>query len=211
MNPKEFIDETIKGLNDENYAMLRDDLVGEYISFSYIDSKDVPFEQFAEKLCDYFEKVEIKTDKDIDGIISNYMSQWKDLVSPLIQKEMSAEGEDQKPVLTRARKYYDRAMEIRDSKDRTIEVLIDYSRVMMCLYTAIIKNKFKKVSDFDFSISCLDREKIIDSMKNSVEYETTMVLWKNKKSKFNLKKPYGLDKSVFLMTEIMFYCIKNGR
>ena len=80
--------------------------------------------------------------------------------------------------------------------------MIDYSRLMLCLYMAIIKNDFKTIDDFDFSVSSLNINKIIEAL----QMEKGLL---GKKPRFDIKEPYSSDRSTFVMLIIMFYYIKS--
>ena len=68
----EYIDfavETVGSFDDNTFEMLKKALVGEYLSFSIIKEDKVSKEELTEKVCDYFEKVTIKTVKSFDKLI----------------------------------------------------------------------------------------------------------------------------------------------
>ena len=67
-------------LDQENFEAIKKALVGEYLSFSIISDEDISKAVLAEKLCDYFEKLELKTGKDFDKQLDAYI---KDLDSIL--------------------------------------------------------------------------------------------------------------------------------
>lgn len=62
----DFVVETLGSLDDNTFEMLKKALVGEYLSFSVIKEDKVSKEVLSEKICDYFEKVTIKTGKSFD-------------------------------------------------------------------------------------------------------------------------------------------------
>ena len=66
MTYKEFVEATICNLSQPVYEELKQLLLGEYISFSIIDHADVTIDTLAEKVCDYFGTLEIKTSKALD-------------------------------------------------------------------------------------------------------------------------------------------------
>ena len=101
----------------------------------------------------------------------------------------------------RSRKYYDKVSIIID-KDKSIYSLVDYSRIILCIYYSIIKNNYQEVDDFDYSVSCLDIRKIIDSLLS-----TDTFLGKKKKLYDKIIKK---DRLFVIMLIIMFYYIKNN-
>ena len=68
----DFVVETLGGFDDYTFEMLKKALVGEYLSFSVINEDKVSKEVLSEKVCDYFEKVTIKTGKSFDKLIEAY-------------------------------------------------------------------------------------------------------------------------------------------
>ena len=53
MEINQLINETVGKMNPTVFGMLKEKLVGEYITFSIIDSNNVTTDIFMEKLCDY--------------------------------------------------------------------------------------------------------------------------------------------------------------
>ena len=202
MTRKEFISDTVMVLDSAQLELLKERLLGEYISFQIIEDKDVNQLLFSEKLLDYFEKLKIKTDLTFNKVISKYIADWDEIV----QKGIPESSSDNNAANPRSRKYYERALQLKDSREITIRQLLDYTRIMMCLYMGIIGNEGKKIKDFDFSIKCLDLDEMISQMKkekvNTFPFGT--------KKKFDLAEVYSGDTSTFIMTMIMFYFIKNN-
>ena len=56
MDIKEFIGGTVKELDAHKLELLKERLVGEYLSFVFVDEKKVSQDVFSEKVADYFEK-----------------------------------------------------------------------------------------------------------------------------------------------------------
>ena len=89
----------------------------------------------------------------------------------------------------------------------TTKQLTDYSRIMFCLYIAIINSGFKPIDDFDFSVKCLDIDKIINAMRQK---KSGSFLFIGGGSKFDTSDAYGQDTGFFVLTIIMYYHIKNN-
>lgn len=202
MSYKELADRTILQLNDDLFFELRDILAQEYVQFNVFALEDISKHILAEKICDYFEKVELKTGKSLGKLLDKYTSDIDSVVSNRIAKEPKPKKNAPTPPIPRARKYYDKAVLIKKVNKLTYQNLIDYSRLMFCLYTAIIKAEFKEIDDFDYSMDSLNITKIIDAMKS----ETVLV---GKKLKFDIKNPYDSDRSTFILAIMMFFFLKN--
>ena len=202
MDRKEFTTGTVKEMKPELYEMLKGRILGEYISFQIIDEKEITQLMFSEKICDYFEKLEIKTDKSFNKVVVSYVSDWDEIVKKNIPDVPSDKGE----AVPRSRKFYDHTLQIKNSRNLTLKQLTDYSRIIMCLYMAIIDNKGKRIKDFDYSTKCLDLDKMIAEMKK----EKVSAFPFGTKDKFNLSELYSTDTSTFIMTMIMYYFIKNN-
>ncbi len=202
MEKKEFIKKTILNFEEDLFSDVKDRFATkDYITFSFCSMNFVSREIFSEKLYDYFEKVEINTSKSFDKLLEKYMSNMDSLVSGKIAKAQKANKKNPNPIVPRARKYYDKADERR--KEKSFDNLIDFSRIMMCLYTAIIKNDKKEITDMNYSSDCLDIETIVDAM----EKEQAVI---GKAAKFNLKDFYDDDDFTFILLTVIYYYIKNN-
>ena len=202
MNYVDFLKQIMDELEETLYAEFRDILVEEYITFSIIEKESITKEILFEKLCDYFEKMELKTGKNFERLIEVYASDIDSLVVNRIAKEPKAKKNEQVPPAPRARKYYDKISVARKSNKASKQVLIDYSRVMLCLYMTIIRESLEVIDDFDYSVGSLNLTKIIDSMR----VETT---FRGKKLRFDTKDIYGTDRCTFIWVIMMFYYIKS--
>ena len=150
MKYKKLVEATICRMRPSAFEKLKLLLLGEYISFSIIDHEAVTVEILAEKICDYFETLEIKTGKAFDKFIESYMNDVDDIVAPHIAKTPQAKKGDNTPVkVPRSRKYYTKAVDIKGKKRLSVTQLIDYTRIMMCLYTAADKAEGKPIDNFD--------------------------------------------------------------
>lgn len=209
MTYKDFVEETICNLSQPVFEDLKRLLLGEYMSFSIIDHEDVTIDILAEKVCDYFGTLEIKTGKAFDKHIESYLDDWDNIVEPHIAKAPKAKkGDTSQVVAPRSRKYYDRVIYIKKLPTPSITELTDYSRIMMCLYTAAIKNKGKPIDNFDYAADCLDPVSIIEAMKSE---EASVVISPLKKKRFDTKEPYS-DAVCTLILSILILCsIINGK
>ncbi len=204
---KEFVDKTINSFDEESFLMIKRSLVGEYLDFSFVKEGDITKEVLSEKVCDYFGKVELKTWKSFNEQLQVYIDNLKSLVKDYIAEEPKPKKKDTTPAETpRARKYYVKAIAIRDPKNMSLRKLIDYTRIMLCLYTAIVSNNHKTIEDFDYSADCLDQNIIINAMKN--EKSKRKVKGKNR---FNTEDLYSLDTCTFVITVIMLQTIADER
>lgn len=202
MNYVDFLKQIMKELDEVSYAEFRDLLVEDYIPFSIIEKKSVSKEALFEKLCDYFEKIELKTGKKFEKLIGIYADDLENLVGNRIAKEPKAKKNEPTPPIPRARRYYDKITVARKSNDASKQVLVDYSRIMLCLYMSIIRQDLGEISDFDYSVGSINLTKIIDSMRAEKGSIT-------KKSKFDTKEIYGKDRCTFILVIVMFYYIKS--
>ena len=86
-------------------------LLGEYIFFSIIDHKAVTKDVLAEKVCDYFDTLEIKTGKTFDKLIETYLNDLDAVVGPHIAKTPQVKKGDTSPIVVpRTRKYYEKVV-----------------------------------------------------------------------------------------------------
>lgn len=201
---KIFVQETILQMNAVPCDRVRDSLLGEYIPVYVIAPDTATKYILAEKIHDYFEKLQYKTNKKFDDYIKYFMAALDDLVEPHIAKMPTAKKNEPVPVVPRARKYYEKATAIRKNL-KTVSELRDYTRMMLCLYAAVIGSEEERISNFDFGISCLDPVVIEASLKG--EKEATLFGMKNPKPRFDTTDPYTLDTCFFVIVIIMLYTI----
>ena len=206
MEAKDFIESRVLKLNDTLFDELKSKLIGEYFEFTFIDENLIYKNILAEKIYDYFEKLELKTDYKFYKTILKYLSDWDDIVKRKIAREPQVK-KGEKPITPRSRKYYNYAMMLKSSRNISIKQVIDYSRIMMCLYMSIIDSDFNEIDDFDYSSKCLDLDKIITAMKNKKADGINLF---EKRNAFDIEDLYCGDTCTFIITIIVFYCIKNG-
>lgn len=203
---KEFILGTVYTLNEKYFEELKEKLIGEYVSFSVLDEKDISVDAFSEKIYDYFEKLELKTSDSFVKLIEKYLADWNDLVENKILNESAPSEEDQPQIVTRAKKYYSHAMGIKETGTITIRQIADYSRIMMSLYMAIIKKRFTEIDDFDYSIQCLDLDRILKAMRQK---KSSGFLMFGGGAKFDTSDRCSMDTGVFILTIILYYHIRS--
>ena len=108
---------------------------------------------------------------------------------------------------TRAQKYYEKAVSISKSKEVNFQDLVDYTRIMMCLYMAVTKNHSKLISDFDLSKECLD----MDTILTFIRRETVPAIGINKrKPRFDFHNPYSMDSCILLILTLVLYKLRDG-
>lgn len=202
----DFVVETIGSLETDKFEMLKKALIGEYLSFSIIQEDKVSKEELSEKVCDYFEKMVLKSGKNFDKLIESYTKGIDDVVSnkiakiPKSKKNNSVQGD-----IPRAGKYYEKALTIKNSRNLSTRNLIDYSRLIFCLYMEIIKNHFTVISNFNFSSDELRPDAIINGMKKKEDFLIV------KKKYFNIKELYSIDTCIFIIAIIILHTIINER
>ena len=207
MEYREFVKKTVVPLRANIFEQIKKVLIPEYLSFSVISEESVTSEILSEKICDYFEKLELKTGKSFDKHIESFFKDIESIVEKRIEKTPKPKKNDSAPlIIPRARKYYDKAASYKKARSLSTRTLIDYARIMFCLYTAIIKNDFKKVGNFDFSSECLNLNEIIAAMKNEQEPVAINI---GKTQKFDIKDLYCSDTCTFILTIILVFAIIN--
>lgn len=199
-----FVQETILSMSPVAFRRLKEVLVGKYISFHTIVPENVTQEILAEKLHDYFEKICYKTGKKFDDQLKAYMAALDSVVEPNVAKNQQAKKNEPAPPPYRSRKYYEKAAEIRKNM-KSMSELTDYTRLMMCLYAAIIKDGGEKIQNLDFAVSSLHPDVIEAALK--AEKESVLFGIKNPKSRFNTSDPYSMDTCFFVIAIILLYTI----
>lgn len=209
MEYRDFVGETICSFRPEIFELAKKVLIGEYLSFFIISDESVTMEILAEKACDYFEKMQLKTGKAFDKQIDSYLKAVDSIVSRRIASTPSQKKKDDTPaVVPRSRKYYEKAESIKKTRAWKVRNLLDYSRIMFCLYASVIENDFKEIQNLDYSADCIKPGKIIDAMKNERDPITISL---KKKKLFNIKELYCTDTCTFIITIIILFTIMNEK
>lgn len=202
----DFVVETVGSFDDNTFEILKKALLGEYLSFSIIKEDKVSKEELSEKVCDYFEKMTIKTGKSFDKLIEAYTKGIDYVVGNKIAKATRAKKNSQvKEDMPRAAKYYEKALEIKNSRNLSTRNLIDYSRIIFCLYMEIIKNDYTVINNFDFLANVLKPDTVINGMKMKPDFLIV------KKKYFNIKELYSIDTCIFVIAIILLYTVINER
>ncbi len=197
MQYRTIVKSCVLGLDSKAFEKLKNSLLGEYLDFRFIEGAAITKEILAEKLCDYFEKLELKSNHSFEKQIENYLNFLDKIVSRKIVSEP--------PVVSRAQKYYEKAKSDRAAKFNNVRQLLDYNRIMMGLYVAIIDNEYNAISNFDYSISCINPAKIISSMKN--EKEEIVFLNIRRQNPINFKELYSLEMCSLILAIIFLHKI----
>lgn len=86
MNYLNLIRGTVLKMNQATFAQWKDALAGQYIVFSVIAPEEIDQEIMAEKLCDYFEKAELKNGKSFEKFVEVYFSNLDSIVAGRVVK-----------------------------------------------------------------------------------------------------------------------------
>ena len=209
LSVKDFVKDTVCNLSEPAFKELKQLLIGEYISFSIMDPENVTTDILAEKVCDYFDTLETKTYKAFDKHIEAYLNNLDSVVEPHIAKTPQAKKGDKTPVaVPRSRKYYEKAIAAKGMKPPSLPQLVDYSRIMMCLYTAAIKNESNPIDNFDYAADCLVPAGIVDALKSE---EVSVVFPPAKKKRFDTKERYSEDVCTLILSILILCSIINGK
>ena len=209
MDYSEFVKSTVYSFRSDVFDQIKTVLIPEYLSFSIISEDGITPAILSEKICDYFEKLELKTGKSFDKYVESYLKDLDSIIERRIAKTPQQKKNDPTPVvIPRARKYYEKAVSLKKARTLATGVLVDYTRIMLCLYTAIIKSGFKEIGNFDFSSDCINPLDIIAAMKNEQEPVAIKI---GKKQKFDIKDLYCSDTCTFMLAIVLAYKILNDR
>lgn len=148
----------------------------------------------------------LKSGKNFDKLIESYTKGIDYVVSNKIAKPtQSKKNKSVQEDIPRARKYYEKALTIKNSRNLSTRNLIDYSRLIFCLYMEIIKNNYSVIDNFDFSANVLKPDVIINGMKMKEDFRIV------KKKYFNIKELYSIDTCTFIIAIIILHTIINER
>lgn len=206
MTAKDFVKATIEDLSQPIFEELKM-LLGDFISFSILDSNFVPLNVYAEKVCDYFEKYELKTVRSFDRCISTYLNELNDIVEPHIAKVPPVKKGEKNPVpVFRARKYYEKVAKTKDTRKPSLNAVLDYSRIMMCLYSAVLKSNDGPIMNFNYSANCIKPKEILESMKKE---EVPGMIPNTKKKRLETKDLYSADVCTLILSTLVLCSIVN--
>lgn len=209
MDYHEFISSTMCNFNQDVFNAAKEALISEYLFFSIIPDEDVTVSILSEKACDYFDKLALKTGNDFDKQIDAYIKAVDLIVSRRIAQTPKRKKKDASPaVVPRARKYYEKADSIRKTRNWKVRNLLDYSRIMFCLYAAIIENDYNEIQNLNFSVDSIKPAQIVNSMKNELDPTPIKVM---KKMLFDIKDLYCSDTCTFIITIIVLFAIINEK
>lgn len=164
MSSKDFIKNTILDLNPQEFNRLKTILVGEYIQFSFVESDNIDQAFFSEKVCDYIEKLEFRNKTSFQKLLVNYSIYLDKLVANKVARAPKANNNDSE-LIPRARRYYEKAKSNGKKQFQSTSQVIDYVRVMLCLYTASLQSPSNPIENFNLSIDTLSIENLIFNMK----------------------------------------------
>ena len=198
MHYNDFLTETVLNMDDASLECLKSMLPDMYIVFTFVKSDNVDAAVLSDKLSDYFKMVSMKTFKTFDDCISAYMDGLNAIVEPRIEKT------SQPNIVPRARKYYERFADMRLSRDKSIDDVVDYSRIMFCLYESILKNDMKPIDDFNFDYNALDPVAIIKAMRS----EEGRGLFRRPGSKlFDTNETYEIGTCIIVIAMIVLFSV----
>lgn len=205
MEYKDFVDATIVQLNSSLASAMENKIVGEYITFSVIRDSEVTQNIFAEKMCDYFEKLELISKKKFEKVLQKFVTDIEALVGQRIVKPEKKKGQEEEPEC-RAKKYFDRALRVKTQRQITMKSLLDFYRVMMCLYAEEIKSAGENITDFDYSMDSICLENIVEALKK----ETAVGVLKGKHAlRFDTEELYSQDTCTFILVICLYYYMKD--
>ena len=106
MDKKELLKNTILSLDNDSFFELKTYFFKDFFGFYFLDDSEVTQGIFAEKLYDYFEKVELNNNKDFPNLLQKYMQSLDDKVSKYIFYLVEIEGKPQLDFLGITYEYY---------------------------------------------------------------------------------------------------------
>lgn len=199
-------------IDDMLFEEMKSILLEKYISFSIMDDEKITKEMLCEKLCDYIEKVLSISNKSFEKLVNDYMDNIGDLVKEHLSKVCTAKDAKGKERYedSRAIKYFKQVQRKREDKENLLISFEDYSRIVICLYAEIIRNKYQSITDFDFSFEHIECHTIINAIETEGIKEKHVLNLKlsNARKKFKGDK-YSKNSFVLIMVIIMIYYLKN--
>ena len=212
MDCREIIKECVIELESKSFLYLKDTLIADYFDFKFIQDGSITREILAEKITDYFEKVELKNNKNFEKILEFYCNHLENYVAKKVPEKTTRKNKDTTSVIVpRTKRYFEKAKQLRASKFNNVIQIIDYNRILMCLLVEIVKQNNKEVTNFDFSTRCLDETLIIPCMESILEEDLFSIF--NKKSQGIIKDKgfYSFEVCSLILSIIFLNKIKDAR
>ncbi|MFH0374034.1 hypothetical protein [Streptococcus sp. A22] len=208
MKYNDFIKETIMDFSSIEFKNIKALLIGEYIQFSFLEDNRIDQYIFSEKLCDYLEKLELKTKIPFQKHLVYYSIFLDKLVSNKIAKAPKGNKQVIDPqLIPRSRRYYEKAKANGKKGLHSVPQLIDYCRVMLCLYNSALQSDTKLLETINLSIDALSIEQIILNMKQEqakkLNYQVAEFFSKN--------GVYSSEVFYLIMTIIVYCELKNSK
>ena len=212
MDYREIIKECVIELESKSFLYLKDTLIADYFDFKFIQDGSITREILAEKITDYFEKVELKNNKKFKKILEFYFNHLENFVAKRVPEKTTRKNKDITSVIVpRTKRYFEKAKQLRALKFNNVRQIIDYNRILMCLLVEIVKQNNKEVTNFDFSTRCLDEMIIIPCMESILEEDLFSIF--NKKSQGIIKDKgfYSFEVCSLILSIIFLNKIKDAR
>lgn len=212
MDYRVIIKECVIELESKSFLYLKDTLIADYFDFKFIQDGSITREILAEKITDYFEKVELKNNKKFEKILEFYFNHLENFVAKRVPEKTTRKNKDITSVIVpRTKRYFEKAKQLRALKFNNVRQIIDYNRILMCLLVEIVKQNNKEVTNFDFSTRCLDEMLIIPCMESILEEDLFSIF--NKKSQGIIKDKgfYSFEVCSFILSIIFLNKIKDAR
>ena len=226
MDYTELVRESIGNLSKPLFEEAKNTIVDGYIKLSIMKKEEITPSVLSEKVCDYIEKVLIQNGTPFEQLLKEYYSVFDSIVKGKIKSLAGSDGKGKK---TRAGKYYDKACTIRKGP-LTIQNLMDYTRIMMCLYMRIIETKKDyPIENFNYSSECLHLPEMLDSLRSEEadrikNLKDEAIRWiRNSyredlrtdykaawsKNQFSTDNPFSRDNCILVIMILLYCCIKS--
>lgn len=200
---KNFFCSAIESMDTGSFLDLRDSLIPFYLTFSDQPKEEIMRADLSEAVCKYFLETASKELKNMDKLIGEYFDNLDSIIGSRIQRPSPVKRGEQPNSPCRAMRYYEKAKEYRINSFK--DHIIDYSRIMLCLYAGIISNHKEPISNFDYSADAINPGAIISSMKEEIDPS-------RKNGQLNRFAP-GITRSsdacTFMLVLIMIYKIRS--
>lgn len=205
MDRKEFITQTVGGLTQEAFVSLRNILLDDsFIPLGMTQAEKMDWGCFEEKLYDHFEKVELTSGRSFERLAQAYIEALDAVVAPRVaQSHQSIKDDETVIMIPLARKYYNETVSAVNVEKPDMQQLTEYTRRMMCLYTAYLNNRGKEIYNLEDDASVLSAEKLMSALAK----EKVTGFSGKKKNRFNLKVRFSVDRCIFIMAYMLIYSV----
>ena len=190
----ELLKQTVVKMDKQSFSQLVDCLVDkEILVLHVLNKEDLSPPVLAELIYEALRKIGEARWQSFEWVLRKYT----DTLDSLVKSRITIVPKNGSNEIPPARKYYDAAQAIVKEADSSVDAILEYTKIMICLYTSIIDNEYRMISDVSSSIADASIDKILNALKNGPD----------RKKVGNIDR-YNSSRSTVMLMIVLFFYIK---